>query len=194
MLCAPAVACDISAPPSTPRGTSRSSAGLTTFTLVPLDVPRLSSTVESTRVRRRLVDLDRGLGRALMVDLERRVAEPEALAEQALQFTPVSVAIRPGSDDDMSRQRRKSRADLPDVEVMDLDDSLLSGQDMADLVGVKSGWSGLHEDPPGGFEQAVRGVEHERHHDQRGHGIGAVKSGGEDHDRGDRGGDRKSTR
>src|SRR5258706_14950628 len=32
MLWAPAVACEISAPPTTPRGTSRSAAGLTTFT------------------------------------------------------------------------------------------------------------------------------------------------------------------
>ena len=59
-----------------------------------------------------------------MVDLQRRVADAEALAQQLLQLAPAAVAVVVGRDDDVRGERREARRDLPDVQVVDLDDAL----------------------------------------------------------------------
>src|SRR5947209_5775164 len=132
MFCASVVAWDISLPPTTPRGTSRSAPGLTTFMAPPT----------WRRVYRRSCSWPAGAG--------------------------TSIWSGPGSH---------------------LNHPWLTGQRARDLVGIQAGGGGFHEHPSGGLQQGVRGVEHERRDQQRGDGVGPVEPGGEDHHRGDRGGD-----
>src|ERR1700733_9709963 len=105
MLCAPVVACEISDPPTTPRGTSWSAPGLTTFIEPRLSnestsAPSLPPLTHRTRPRRHL-DLERP---GLMVDLERRVVDAELLLEQLMQIATKLVAVVAGADDDVRRQ------------------------------------------------------------------------------------------
>src|SRR2546423_8666134 len=126
MFCAPAVACETSAPPTTPRGTSRSGPGFTT--LMGGVYLRLSG---------RHLDLNRGLRCRLVVDLERRVADAEALIEQALELAPAGMTVIPSVDDDMRRQRIEVRGHLPDVQIVHLDHAGMPGQRAADLCRVE---------------------------------------------------------
>src|SRR5450755_3848883 len=105
MLCAPAVVCEISAPPTTPRGVSRSGPGLITLMAA------------SLRAGMRL-DLQGGLRGRLVVNLQRRVADAEALAHVLLEDPPQLVAVVACAHDDVGRQRRKARGDLPHVQVV----------------------------------------------------------------------------
>ena len=59
--------------------------------------------------------------------------------------TRARVAVIAGTDDDMSRQGREARGHLPHVQVVDLDDAGLLGQDLADLVGVEPRRRRFHE-------------------------------------------------
>src|SRR5664279_4992488 len=86
MLCAPAVAWEISAPPTTPRGTSCSSPGLTSF-MAPSLAPLAGGDL----------DLQRRLIRCLVVDLEGRVIDAEAFAHERLQLPAALMAIVAGS-------------------------------------------------------------------------------------------------
>ena len=61
----------------------------------------------------------------------------EALREQPLQLATELVAVLAGADDDVGRERREPGGDLPHVQVVDLDDVGLSGEHVADLVGVE---------------------------------------------------------
>ena len=58
-----------------------------------------------------------------MVNLERRVGEVEAVVEQRFEIAPRRVAVGVGGDQDVGGERREARGDLPDVEVVDLDDA-----------------------------------------------------------------------
>src|SRR5450631_2684751 len=86
MFWAPAVACEISAPPSTPRGTSRSGPGLITF----IGSSLLRRPVAHARCD---LDLQRRLPGSLVVDLQRGVLDSEALPQQALKRAPAVVAV-----------------------------------------------------------------------------------------------------
>src|ERR1700757_3849477 len=106
MFCAPVEAWEISLPPTTPRGTSRSGPGLTTFidqvlTARPswaASLPPLARTLG----RHRHLDLQRT---RLVVDLERGVVDVEAVLEQPLQGPAQLVAVVAGADHDVRRQR-----------------------------------------------------------------------------------------
>src|SRR5206468_12285937 len=127
MFWAPVVAWEISDPPTTPRGTSRSLPGLTTFiapSLTPLGPGDL--------------DLQRRLWRCLVVDLECRMGDPEALLEHALKLPAAFVTVVPGAHHHMGREGRKTRGDLPDVQVVDLHDSGLFGQRLTDLLRLEA--------------------------------------------------------
>src|SRR5450755_4382149 len=112
MFCAPAVACEISAPPTTPRGTLRSVPGLTT--LMPPEFRAQPLLARSD------LDLQRPLGRRLVIDLECRVAHPEAFLHKLLQTAAQLVTVIACARDDMGRQGREARRDLPDVEIVNL--------------------------------------------------------------------------
>src|SRR5579862_1517968 len=149
MFCAPVVACEISDPPTTPRGTSRSAPGLTTFigrgeTRRPTWPASLPTLAIAAGLRRHL-DLERP---RLVVDLERRVVDMETLVQQVVEAAAQLVAVVAGADDDVGRQRGEARCDLPHVEVVNLDDSRLGGERPADLVGIEPRRRGLHEYPP----------------------------------------------
>ena len=129
------------------------------------------------------LDLQR---RRLVVDLERRVVDVEALVEQALERPAQLVAVVAGPDDDVRRERRETRGDLPHVEIVDLDDPGVSGQRVPDLIRIEPGWRGLHEHSAGGLEQVVGGAQHQPGDQQRGDCVRPVEPGGEDHRAGDR--------
>src|SRR2546421_4102637 len=150
MFCAPAVAWETSAPPTTPRGTSRSGPGLTT----------LMGGVY-LRLPGRHLDLNRGLCCRLRVDLECRVADAETLIEQALELAPAGMTVIAGMDHDVCRQRIEVRGHLPHVQIVHLDHAGMPGQRAADLCRVEVRWGGLHEDPSRRLEQAVGGVQHQ---------------------------------
>ena len=59
-----------------------------------------------------------------MVDLQRRVLDPELLPEHPLELAAPLVAVLPLANEHVRRERRKARGDRPDVEIVDLDDSL----------------------------------------------------------------------
>src|ERR1700760_2006683 len=98
MLCAPAVVWEISAPPTTPRGTSRSSPGLTTFMAASLPSRRRRDGAAGFRAE---LDLQRRLSGRLVVDLQRRVSNPEALAQHRLQLAPAAVTVVARADHDV---------------------------------------------------------------------------------------------
>src|SRR5579862_6275361 len=125
MLWASAVVCEISAPPTTPRGTSRSAPGLITFTGASL-------------LAVGYLDLERWLGGRLVVDLQRRVPDSEPFRQHALQAAATLVAVVAGPHDDVRRKCDEARGDLPDVQVVHLDDTRLAGERSADLLGVQS--------------------------------------------------------
>ena len=62
-------------------------------------------------------------GVAGVVDLERRVLDPELVVEQPLELAAPAVAVLAGPDEDVRRERREARRDRPDVEVVHLDDA-----------------------------------------------------------------------
>src|SRR5438105_2978203 len=149
MLCAPAVACEISAPPTTPRGTSRSGPGLTTL-MGP-----------SLRVVKGL-DPQRRLFRSRMVDLKGDVAQAEPLLEHLLERPSSLVAVIAGPHHDVCRQCRKAGGHLPYVQVVDLDHARLSGERLPDLLRLEARRRSLHEHPSRGLEQSIRSVQHQR--------------------------------
>ena len=56
-----------------------------------------------------------------VVDLQRRVLDPELVVKQALELAPAAVAVLPRCDENVRGQRREAGRDRPDVEVVDLD-------------------------------------------------------------------------
>src|SRR5258708_26296187 len=110
MLLAPAVACEISAPPTTPRGTSRSGPGLTTL----MQASLFSAAGLRGCARRRDLDLQRRLRGLLVVDLQSRMVDLEPHAEHLLEPVAQLVAIVAGAHDDVCGQRREAGGHLPD--------------------------------------------------------------------------------
>ena len=63
--------------------------------------------------------------------------------------------------------------DLPDVQVVYLDDVVLRGEHAADLVRVEVARRGLEQHPPGLAEQREAGTEHQSGHDERSDAVRA---------------------
>src|SRR5205085_9098105 len=142
MFRAPVVACEISDPPTTPRGTSRSAPGLTTFirrTSLQA-VPPLDWATGLCRF-----DLDRRLRRYFVIHLERGVSHAEALAEHPLELAAQLVTVRGGAHRDVRGERGEARGHFPNVEIVDLDHSGVRREPAADRAGVEAGRSRLHE-------------------------------------------------
>ncbi len=110
-----------------------------------------------------------------VVDLERRVVDPEALAEQLLELAPGGVAVGVALDEDMGRERREARADLPDVQVVHLGDAGVLGHRVADLLDVELGRGHLEQHPARGAQEPDRGAQHQRGDEERGDRVGAVE-------------------
>src|SRR5579875_2586989 len=102
MFCAPVVIWETSEPPTTPRGTSRSAPGLTTF-MTRASLPP---------VARGQLDLDGRLGGRLVVDLEGGVVDVEAHLEHALEHAAQLVPVLAGADDDVGGEGREARGHL----------------------------------------------------------------------------------
>ena len=68
------------------------------------------------------LDLEQLLARRV-VDLQRRVLDPEALADEAVELAAAGVAVVARRDEHVGGERREARRDLPDVQVVDLDDA-----------------------------------------------------------------------
>ncbi len=99
------------------------------------------------------LDLQRWLRRRLVIDLEGRVVNAEALADERLQLPAALMAIVAGRDHDVGRKRREARGHLPDVQVVHLHHAGVRGQRAADRLRIQAGRSRLHEHPPGREQQ-----------------------------------------
>ena len=88
-----------------------------------------------------------------MVDLQRHVVDAEALAEHALQAPAHGVAVVARPHEHVRGQRREARRDLPDVEVVDLDDARLARQRRPDRLDVDAARGGLEQDVGGRAQQ-----------------------------------------
>ena len=171
--CAPAVACEISEPPTTPRGTSRSAPGLTTFIGRRLHHrARVYRRSRRRRPRSGAAAAAPPRGRPAGSCGGRRSA-PRASAGAARRTL---VAVVSGAHDDVRRERRKPGGDLPDVQVVDLDDARLRGERVADLVRVEAGRGRLHEHPARGLQQPEGRVQHQRRDQQRGDRVARARS------------------
>src|SRR3954447_23073903 len=106
-----------------------------------------------------LLDLEEQ--RLLVLHLKRRVADLEAFVEDSLEPAAGVVAIAVAAHPDVRRQRWELGGDLPDVEVVDLDDARLPDERAADLVGVESRRCRLHEHAPGRPQEHPGRAEHE---------------------------------
>ena len=58
-----------------------------------------------------------------VIDLERRVGDRESLAEHRLELAAAGVAVVAGRDLDVRGECGEAGGDLPDVQVVDLDDA-----------------------------------------------------------------------
>ena len=93
-----------------------------------------------------------------VVDLQRGVFELVLVVEHGLDVGACGMAIHVAGDQDVRRQRRLTRGDLPDVQVVDFDNSGDRGQPWADHGRVGVGRGGLEEDPSGLADQAPAGL------------------------------------
>src|SRR5579862_6488643 len=118
-----------------------------------------------------------------VVDLQRRVRDPPAFGEELREVAPGAVAVAVGLDEDVRGERGEARGDLPDVEVVDLDDSRDGGEGLPDRLRVDAARRRLEEHPGGGHEQAVGGAEHQPGDEQRGDRVGSLEAARQDHRR-----------
>ncbi len=121
-----------------------------------------------------------------VVDLQRRVVEAEALVQHRLHRAPRRVAVAVGADEHVRGERREAARDLPDVQVVNLDDVRLGDERRADRLRVETLGRGLQEDPPGGAHERDARADHQRGDQQRDDRVGALEAGREDHAGGDR--------
>ena len=91
--------------------------------------------------------------------------------------TAALVAVAVAADDHVGRQRGEARGDLPDVEVVDLDDPRRGGHRVADLVDVHAARRGLQEDPARLAQQPAAGAQHDRGDEQRRDPVGPREAG-----------------
>jgi hypothetical protein len=70
----------------------------------------------------------------LVVDLQRRMVDPEATLEHGLELTPDRVAVVAVVDEDVCRERGEAGGDLPDVQIVDVGDVPMRGERGADRL------------------------------------------------------------
>ena len=127
-----------------------------------------------------------------VLDLKRRVLEPELPGEHLLELEPPRVAVVPAGDEDVCGQGWETGRDRPDVQVVHLDDAFGRGHAPADLACVDPGRSRFEQDHDRVAEDAPRArqdEERDRHPRDR---IRLLPASREDDDRGDRDPDGRS--
>ena len=82
----------------------------------------------------------------LVVDLQRRVGDPEALVQHPLDRAADAVAVVAFVHEHVRGEGGEAARDLPDVQVVHLDDAALGGNRPADLLRVHSARGRLEED------------------------------------------------
>jgi len=122
-----------------------------------------------------------------VIDLEGGVLHMEVLLEKALEVEPDQVAVVLGVHEDMGGERWETRRELPDVEVVHVDDMRMRRQGAADHLGIQVSGRRLEEHPARLAEQPDARVHHEPCDHDRGDRVGALESGGDDHDARDQG-------
>ena len=103
----------------------------------------------------------------------------ESVSEQHLQLTPDRVAVRAGGDEDMRRQRREAGRDRPEVEVVDADDALGSGDRRTDLARVHPRGRALEQHADGLAQHAARAGDDEHADQDRRDRVGVGPTGRE---------------
>ncbi len=120
-----------------------------------------------------------------MIDLQRRVRDPEALGDRALDVAAEAVAVLPPADQDVRGQRVEPRGDPPDVEVVDARHAGDLDDCAGNLVGVDARRRLLHQDRRRVAEDAPR-ARQDQHRDCDGDDrVDRVPAGEQDHERRD---------
>src|SRR5215218_10974873 len=73
----------------------------------------------------------------LVLDLQRRVADREALLEEVLEPAPDPVAVVPRGDEHVGGEGGEAGGHLPDVQIVDLDNAGVGREGAADGVRVE---------------------------------------------------------
>ena len=120
-----------------------------------------------------------------MVDLQRRVLDPELGLEQALELAATAVAVLAGSHEDVRGERRKARRDRPHVEVVHLDDARRRGEPPAERGSVDPPRRRLEEDRGRVAQDRPRAREDEESDEDAHERVGLDPARREDHDRRD---------
>lgn len=81
-----------------------------------------------------------------MVDLQRGVFEPELIVQEGFKRAADGVAITGLVDQDVRREGRKVGGDLPDVQVVDLENARSACYGLADRIWACVSGRGLQED------------------------------------------------
>src|SRR5690348_1932213 len=115
-----------------------------------------------------------------VIDLQRRVTEPEALSQQLLETSPRAVAVGVGRDEDVRRERGKAARDGPDVDVVHLDDVRVGGERRRDRVGIDAGGRSFEEDAARVADQRPARAQHERGDEEAGDRVEAAPARDED--------------
>src|SRR4051812_30030393 len=103
-------------------------------------------------------DVEQPVGR--VVDLQGRVLDPELLVQDVLELAADAVAVLASADEHVRGEGGKARADLPDVEVVDVGDALVRAQGRRDLVGRDALRRSLEEHASAAADERPAGPEH----------------------------------
>src|SRR6478609_3624572 len=133
----------------------------------------------------RAADVEQAVRRVL--DLERRVVDPETLVQDSLELASDAVTILAPADEHVRRESGKTRADLPDVQVVDVGDAAVRAQDRRDLVGSNALGRRLEQHMSAAADERPARPEHRAGDGERGNRIGLLEARRPDDGAGDRG-------
>jgi NCS1 family nucleobase:cation symporter-1 len=125
-----------------------------------------------------------------VIHLQGGVRDAVLAGEELLQVGPHGMAVPARRDEHVRGGGGHPRGDLPDMQVVHLGDVRARRHRGADRLRVQPRRRRLQEDPPGVPDQPGPGVQHQRHHGQRGDRVGAGEPGQHD-DQAGRGGGRE---
>src|SRR6478609_5209268 len=114
----------------------------------------------------RAADVEQAVRRVL--DLERRVVDPESLVQDGLELAADAVTVLAPADEHVRREGGKTRADLPDVQVVDVGDAAVGAHDGGDLVGGKALGRCLEQYLSAAADERPAGPEHRARDGERG--------------------------
>ena len=121
-----------------------------------------------------------------VVDLQRRVVDPEPLVERELERAADPVAVLAAADEHVRREGREAGADLPDMEVVDAVDARMLEDRLGDVPGREPFRGRFEQDPPGDAQERPGGEEHRARDEQRRDRVCAVEARRPDDETGNR--------